>query len=258
MHTPDTKCRRAPATTGLHGCRPSTQPQEKIITYGGSPIASAVYSSSTGGQTANNEIVWGNGKPSSAVPYLRSVSDPYDSSCNNSRHSWTRTFTASQLGSKLSTPAIRSISVGGTIGASGRTDSATITFTDVNGAQHSFNGARLRWLLGLYSTKFTIGGAVINSTNANAKPSGSIIDVRAYQGRNILVAGRAADPDGTPKMFVADKVNGRTKWYVFNSANGYFMSAFPASAGTHTTCVAVLDTPSGNATNLGCRNTVIK
>ncbi len=235
----------------------------KVITYGGAVISSAVYSSSSGGRTANNEIVWGGGNPRSAVAYLRGVDDPDDNGCRNSRNSWSLTFTASQLGAKLGTAAVRSIAISGTIGASGRTDSATITFTDTSGVKRSFTGAQLRWKLGLYSTKFTISGATRPKPPApkpasNRPPSGTLVDIRAHQGRNILVAGHASDPDGTPRMFVADVVNGRTSWYVFNSARGKFLAAFPAAPGKHTTCVAVLDTPTGTGTVLGCHNTVIK
>ena len=139
---------------------------------------------------------------------------------------------------------------------SGRTDKKTFTFTVAGGARHNFTGAQLRSKLGLYSTKFSIGGSI--DSGPVRPPSGSLGDIRAHQGRNILVAGRAADPDGTPTMFVADVVNGKTDWHLFDSSNGYFLSAFPASPGKHTTCVAVLDNPTGAATMLGCRDTVIK
>lgn len=230
----------------------------KVVTYGGKPIASAVYSSSSGGRTENNEVVWGGANPQYAVAYLRGVDDTADSGCNNSRNRWTKTFTASQLGAKVGIPAVRSISMSGPLGASGRTDATTVTFTALNGTQRAFTGAELRWKLGLYSTKFTIGGATRTTTPPNRPPSGIIFDIRAHLGRNLLVAGRASDPDGTPRMFVADAVNGRTKWHVFNSAGGYFLAAFPAEPGKHTTCVALLDTPSGAATTLGCRSTVVK
>ncbi len=223
----------------------------KVITHGGAPITSTVYSSSSGGRTEHSENVW-----YSAVPYLRSVDDPADSGCGNTRNSWTKTFSGSALGSKLGIPAVTSVSVSGAATPSGRTDKATFTMTTTTGARYSFTGAQLRSKLGLYSTKFSVGGAVVSS--GGTPPSGSITDVRAHDGRNILVAGRASDVDGTPRVFVADQVNGKTDWHVFDSANGYFLAAFPASVGTHTTCIAVLDTPTGDATMLGCRETVIK
>lgn len=223
----------------------------KVITHNGTPISSAVYSSSSGGRTENSENVW-----YASVPYLKSVDDAADSGCNNGRNTWSSTFTGSQLGSKLGIPAVTSISVSGPNTPSGRTDKKTFTFTVAGGARHNFTGAQLRSKLGLYSTKFSIGGSI--DSGPVRPPSGSLGDIRAHQGRNILVAGRAADPDGTPTMFVADVVNGKTDWHLFDSSNGYFLSAFPASPGKHTTCVAVLDNPTGAATMLGCRDTVIK
>lgn len=230
----------------------------KVVTYGGKAIASAVYSSSSGGRTENSEDVW-----FATTPYLRSVGDPADSGCNNPRHSWTKSFTASQLGAKLHTPAVRSIAVSGPLGSSGRTDKAMITFTDVKGVKHTFTGAQLRWALGLDSTKFTIAGATTTppakpKPTGNQPPSATLGLVRAHERRSILVAGKASDPDGTPRIFVADVVNGHTRWHVFNSAGGNYLAALPATPGEHTTCVAVLDTPSGAATTLGCRSVVVK
>jgi SpoIID/LytB domain protein len=226
----------------------------QVVTHGGNPITSAVYSSSSGGRTENSENVW-----SATVPYLKGIDDPTDSGCNNPRNHWAVSFTSSQLGAKLRIPAVQSINVGGNVAPSGRTDKATITFTDVSGAKHNFTGAQLRWALGLYSTKFTISGATQTPPpEPNRPPSGTLGLLRAHEGRKILVAGRASDPDGTPRMFVADEANGRTHWHVFNSANGNFMAAFPVEPGKHTTCVAVLNTPSGPATILGCGTTVVK
>ena len=46
---------------------------KQVILDGGSPIV-ALYSSSSGGYTESNHIVWG----STQEPYLRGVKDPYD------------------------------------------------------------------------------------------------------------------------------------------------------------------------------------
>lgn len=230
----------------------------KVVTYGGKAIPSAVYSSSSGGGTENSENVWWE-----PTPYLRGVADSADSGCGNPRHRWNMTFTGSQLGSKLKIPTVRSIAVSGPVGVSGRTDKATVTFTDLGGARHAFTGAQLRSALGLHSTKFTISGATVATSpapkpGATRPPSGTLGAIRAHDRRTILVAGRASDPDGTPRVFVADVVDGRTRWHAFDSAGGNFLAALPAEPGEHTTCVAVLDTPSGAATTLGCRNTVVK
>lgn len=227
----------------------------KVVTYHGVPINSPVYSSSSGGRTASNVDVWG----SVQVPYLRSVADPGDSGCRNKRHTWARTFGASELGSRLGMAPVTAIRATGPASQSGRTAKTGFVVTDRTGRTKSFDGADLRWALGLYSTKFTINGVALTTGGAAYRPpSGAITSIRAWQGRNILVAGRATDPDGTPRLFVADEVHGRVTWHVFPTAGGMFLAAIPASPGEHTTCIAVLDTPTGTATTIGCRNTVVK
>ncbi len=55
----------------------------EVVLYGGSPI-NALYSSSSGGHTENNENVWG-GTP---LPYLRGVPDKPDAVESNPNHEW--------------------------------------------------------------------------------------------------------------------------------------------------------------------------
>jgi stage II sporulation protein D len=55
----------------------------QILTYNGEPIQ-AVYFSSSGGHTANNEDVW---TGSTSLPYLRGKKDPYDEA--SPKHRWT-------------------------------------------------------------------------------------------------------------------------------------------------------------------------
>ncbi len=222
----------------------------RVVTHNGS-IISAVYSSSSGGYTENSENVW-----SSPLPYLRAVPDPADSGCNNPNFTWTKTFAASELGTKLGMGPITAVSIAGSRGASGRLDKASITFTDSGGAQKSFTGAQMRSWLGLRSTKFTIDGASDNT--GSGAPSGSLFDIRVHEGRKLLLAGTAADPDGAPRVFIADLNNGRITWRVAQSVNGYFLDVFDAAPGKHTTCAAVLDTPSNTAVMLGCRDNVVK
>lgn len=76
--------------------------------YYGSELAEAVYSSSSGGHTADNESLW-NGAP---VPYLRGVPDPYDADAPD--HRWTTTIDARDVHTALSRQyggQIRSVSV---------------------------------------------------------------------------------------------------------------------------------------------------
>jgi len=217
----------------------------RVITYNGALI-SAVYSSSSGGYTENSEVVW-----VSALPYLRGVPDPSDGGCNNGRNRWTTTFSGTELGKRLGMGPVVSRTTSGAAGVSGRVDKVTFTFTDTSGTRRSFTGAQLRSTLGLYSTKFVVQPTA-------RPPTGALTDLRAYNRRNLLVAGRASDPDGAPRVFIASVLNGRTTWRTVQSVNGYFMDVWPVGTGKHTTCVAVLDTPTGAATQLGCRDTVIK
>ncbi|GAB5535336.1 MAG: SpoIID/LytB domain-containing protein [Rubricoccaceae bacterium] len=64
--------------------------------YYGDDLADAVYSSSSGGHTADNETVW-NGAPR---PYLRGVPDPYDADAPD--HRWTTTASVRAVHQALS------------------------------------------------------------------------------------------------------------------------------------------------------------
>lgn len=72
------------------------QTNKKVILHNGAPIE-ALYSSSSGGYTENNENVWGG----SAVPYLRGVKDPADDVSVNPNHQWSLKMGRSEFSSKL-------------------------------------------------------------------------------------------------------------------------------------------------------------
>jgi stage II sporulation protein D len=57
--------------------------KNRVVLYGGKPVQ-ALYSSSSGGHTENNENVWG-GAP---IPYLRGVRDRPDRVSANPNHTW--------------------------------------------------------------------------------------------------------------------------------------------------------------------------
>jgi SpoIID/LytB domain protein len=69
---------------------------DQVVLYESEPIQ-ALYSSSSGGHTENNENVWG-GTP---IPYLRGVPDPADDVPANPNHSWTVKMSWSTLSSEL-------------------------------------------------------------------------------------------------------------------------------------------------------------
>ena len=70
--------------------RAERETRGQILTYAGQP-AEALYSSSSGGHTADNETVWG----TPPVPYLRGVIDPYDADAPD--HTWRTTADAARV-----------------------------------------------------------------------------------------------------------------------------------------------------------------
>ena len=70
-------------------------------------IIEALYSSSSSGRTVNNEDVF-LGEP---VPYLRSVSDPWSTTADNPRRSWTATVTGAKLASAFGLPDIAALNL---------------------------------------------------------------------------------------------------------------------------------------------------
>lgn len=70
--------------------------KDQVVLYRGEPIQ-ALYSSSSGGHTENNENVWG-GSP---IPYLRGVKDAPDAVEANPNHTWTVTMPWSQFSDRL-------------------------------------------------------------------------------------------------------------------------------------------------------------
>lgn len=219
-----------------------------IVTYGGS-VASTYYSASSGGHTENSEVVWGG-----SVPYLRGVPDSADLTGGNPHASWTASFTGSQMGAKLGTGTVSSVSISGSAGVSGRLDGATFTVTDTAGRTKSFTGGQMRTLLGLKSTRFTLDGA-----GASVRlPIGAFDDAFVHGRSTIVSAGRAGDPDGAVLVRVTDTVDGTVATRGTIATNGYFLDASTAVPGTHTICVSLFDNPTGQEVGLGCRQVVVK
>ena len=72
----------------------------QLVTYNGSPIQ-AFYAASDGGYSEDVEDVWHGGNPAYSIPYLRGVCDPGEYTSANPWTDWTRTFTASNVSSRL-------------------------------------------------------------------------------------------------------------------------------------------------------------
>ncbi len=131
--------------------RAVTSTQGKVITYGGSLI-SAVYHSTCGGHTENNENVWGGGDPNKAAPYLRGVKCDY---CTHSSHySWEKTISKQDMEAALGIPDVVGFQVLKT-GVSPRIMLLRIfkgdgTFVDMTGSEFRQKlGLRSNWVYSL-------------------------------------------------------------------------------------------------------------
>jgi stage II sporulation protein D len=145
---PDT---RSQMYLGLDHERPSTNAAVdatagQVVLYQGK-VAKTYFSSTSGGRTASAQDVWG-----TAVPYLVSVPDPYDSI--SPYHNWGPiAFTGAKLGRAMRVPG-KLIDVKPELNGSGRV--TTVTFVGTNGSIAAPAGD-LRRRLGLRSTWFTVG-----------------------------------------------------------------------------------------------------
>lgn len=121
----------------------------ELIYYEGSVIP-AYFFASSGGRTENSENVW-----TGTVPYLKSVPDIYEQ--EPERHPWIKTYTASEIASKLSD---RGVSVGTvtSIEARGYSDAGRVITLRIHGTNGSYDldKEKMRYWLGMYSRKFVI------------------------------------------------------------------------------------------------------
>jgi stage II sporulation protein D len=179
----------------------------KVLLYGGT-VAKTFFYSTSGGRTASSEDVWG-----TAVPYLVSVPDPYDTI--SPYHNW---GPVAMTGAKLG----RTLHLGGavtdvrtTLNSSGRVTTMTALTA---GGEQSVEGAKLKSALRLRSTWFSVG---VLSLSAPAGPvtygsttrlTGVARGVRAVQlqqrtgGVWELVAGLKAAKDGSVNVAVKPTV----------------------------------------------------
>ncbi|WP_062463288.1 SpoIID/LytB domain-containing protein [Demequina soli] len=107
----------------------------RVVTSKGA-IAQTAYFSSSGGQTENSEDIW-----STAVPYLRSIDDPWSLSTINPRRSWSQTLTQAQARAAFGLPDVVSIKI--TSRTAGGSDAAVtrVRATSSTGATAVLTGA---------------------------------------------------------------------------------------------------------------------
>ena len=130
-----------------------------IVIWGGH-VALTFFFSSSGGRTANVSDVW---PQYGDIPYLRSVSDPYDVA--SPHHSWGPfTFDAARLARRLNVPA----------GPVGVTHSADGRVTSVRIGSHVVSSATFEAKLGLDSTWFTLGSLSLTSASPSVVYGGKV------------------------------------------------------------------------------------
>ncbi len=140
--------------------RAVTRSEGVAVTYGGSPIQ-ALYMSSSGGHTEDNEDVWG-GTP---VPYLRGVRDAADSTADNPNHQWRVKLSwadfSARLNAYFSTGSLRRFELLAPFGASGRV--SVVRSADRGGARivganrtARASGMQVKSALGLKDTLFRV------------------------------------------------------------------------------------------------------
>jgi stage II sporulation protein D len=179
----------------------------KVLLYNGQ-VAKTYFFSTSGGRTASAEDVWG-----TAVPYLVSVPDPYDSI--SPYHTWgPLAFSGAKLGRVLHTGGAVS-DLRTTLNSSRRV--TTLTAVTAHG-DVSVNPTSVRRLLGLRSTWFTVGvlslsppsTAVTYGSSTRlagvARGVGSVVLQRRTAGVWQEVAGVTAAKDGSLKVPVKPTV----------------------------------------------------
>ena len=164
---------------------------KQVILDGGDPIV-ALYSSSSGGYTESNHIVWG----SAQEPYLRGVKDPYDRAGGaNPNFRWSVKMTWASLRTRLSNSfgsfgKLRKLVIVRT-GVSGR---VAVDGLKIVGSERTLrvSGWATRSALGLKDTwfRFTVIPATTARTNASSE---SATDQTTGQPR-----GPRPSPDETP------------------------------------------------------------
>ncbi|MCB1258112.1 MAG: SpoIID/LytB domain-containing protein [Microthrixaceae bacterium] len=238
-----------------------------VVLYNG-VLIDAVFSASSGGHTANSETAW-----KSVVTYLRGVPDPDDLTGGNPNASWSATYTAAELGSWFGVGTATAIEVIGAVPPSQHLDKTTMRVTGTSGSVEvlgeffrSTVNAKAGSSRVMKSSRFTINGSSIPTTTtppsptttvANKPATGKLLTATA-QGRQIIIAGKATDPDGPPKVRVVSTMGKERAVRDYYATNGKFLSTWTGGPGTRNVCVTLFDTPTGAATSLGCRDVVVK
>lgn len=136
-------------TSGKRWVRAVKATRGQTVTYQGSVIQ-AFYAASDGGHSESVENAWHGGNPDYAIPWLRGVCDPGESTAANPWDDWTRSFDAATVTSRLS-PYTGAIGTVTSFGEVRRTSSGRILTVVVRGSSgsRSIGGNQLQAGLGL-------------------------------------------------------------------------------------------------------------
>ncbi len=237
------------ATHGERWVNAVTSTTNRVVKYG-SALIDAVYSSSSGGHTANSEAVW-----VTKVPYLRGVPDPADRVASNPHNSWKKSYTGTSLGSAMGIGKVTRVDVDNG-GSTGRLDKVNLRFHTAGGVK-VFTGTQVKTKLALKSTRFTVNGIGTASTTL-ARGSLHSLFVWDKDRSTIVAGGTAVDPDGPVKVVIAYQSPQRLGFHQTTNVNGSFLAAFKVPKGDYKVCAALVDNPTGTNVQIGCKQVVVK
>lgn len=159
---------------------------DKVASYNGK-IVPLYFFATSGGMTEDVANVWG-----SSIPYLVSVSDPFEPADRASRYTWTTTLTGDDIGSRLASRGHKIGAVTGIVvnetSASGRVTKLTFTGTD---GTVTLSRESCRTAIGtdvIYSQCFTVSG--------NGPSGGVVATGGALGGGRVLTANGIQDMAG--------------------------------------------------------------
>jgi stage II sporulation protein D len=214
---------------GLSEERPQTNQavmatRGQVLTYNGKLI-SAMYSSSSGGYTENNEIVLANATPAG---YLRGVPD-FDNVQGNTNFAWTRVFTIEDFARYLKSDVgtVTGVAPAGPIGVSGRPSAWTITGTT---ATKTVPGSQLRNLPGVISNPkgVTLQAGGLSPASQSFAANGSFFVMgaggimnRPAQGTSVLSAPKAFSVVAGAVSAIGAKVSQPTGVTVTGGGSGH-------------------------------------
>ena len=211
----------------------------QVLTFDGQ-VARTYYSSSSGGRTEAVQDAWPGSK---AIPYLRSVSDPYD--VYSPHHDWGPfASSATQLAARLGLgSAIDSVSVHRN--EAWRVES--VDFRLASGAVVSRTGAQVARALHLLSTWFSIGQLSLSTSNTHVLYGGRVsVAARAVNVKGAVLQQRS----GTGAWRTVKQVARPAQLQLEPHANTAFRLSLPGTAGTS---VAVAVAPRVRVQALGPR-----